>query len=226
MNRDRFGTAVGVALGLAAAALMSPAGAQSTQGVSRTEIVLGSIQDLSGPIAGFGKQARARHAAARGRDQRAGRRQRPQAQAAGRGLGLRPQEGGAGRAEARQPGQDLRHGWRTSARRRTWPRCRCSSRRTSSTSCRSPRRARCTSRSTGSSIPSPPPTTTRSARRCPSWSKDKGAKKVCTHLPGRRVRPGGRARRRGRPEDGRHGAGREDHATSAAPPTSRRRWRG
>ena len=33
------------------------AGAQ-TQGVSKTEIVLGSIQDLSGPIAGFGKQAR------------------------------------------------------------------------------------------------------------------------------------------------------------------------
>jgi branched-chain amino acid transport system substrate-binding protein len=32
------------------------AGAQ--QGVSKTEITLGSIQDLSGPIAGFGKQAR------------------------------------------------------------------------------------------------------------------------------------------------------------------------
>lgn len=29
-----------------------------TQGVSKTEITLGSIQDLSGPIAGFGKQAR------------------------------------------------------------------------------------------------------------------------------------------------------------------------
>ncbi len=29
-----------------------------TQGVSKNEIVLGSIQDLSGPIAGFGKQAR------------------------------------------------------------------------------------------------------------------------------------------------------------------------
>jgi branched-chain amino acid transport system substrate-binding protein len=34
-----------------------PAAAQQ-QGVSKTEIVLGSIQDLSGPIAGFGKQAR------------------------------------------------------------------------------------------------------------------------------------------------------------------------
>jgi branched-chain amino acid transport system substrate-binding protein len=29
-----------------------------TQGVSKTEITIGSIQDLSGPIAGFGKQAR------------------------------------------------------------------------------------------------------------------------------------------------------------------------
>ena len=45
-----------------AAALMaltgSAAQAQATQGVSKNEIVLGSIQDLSGPIAGFGKQVR------------------------------------------------------------------------------------------------------------------------------------------------------------------------
>jgi branched-chain amino acid transport system substrate-binding protein len=39
------------------AALVGPALAQS-QGVSRGEIVVGSIQDLSGPIAGFGKQVR------------------------------------------------------------------------------------------------------------------------------------------------------------------------
>ncbi|WP_372526511.1 ABC transporter substrate-binding protein [Piscinibacter sp.] len=32
--------------------------AQPTQGVSKNEIVIGSIQDLSGPIAGFGKQVR------------------------------------------------------------------------------------------------------------------------------------------------------------------------
>src|SRR3989338_11423203 len=32
--------------------------ATAQQGVSKTEITLGSIQDLSGPIAGFGKQAR------------------------------------------------------------------------------------------------------------------------------------------------------------------------
>jgi branched-chain amino acid transport system substrate-binding protein len=32
--------------------------AQATQGVTKTEIVIGTIQDLSGPIAAFGKQAR------------------------------------------------------------------------------------------------------------------------------------------------------------------------
>jgi branched-chain amino acid transport system substrate-binding protein len=37
-------------------ALAAPALAQ--QGVSKTEIVVGSIQDLSGPLAGYGKQAR------------------------------------------------------------------------------------------------------------------------------------------------------------------------
>lgn len=42
----------------AVALLGSGAWAQATQGVSKNEIVLGSIQDLSGPIAGFGKQVR------------------------------------------------------------------------------------------------------------------------------------------------------------------------
>ncbi|MCU0968677.1 MAG: ABC transporter substrate-binding protein [Rubrivivax sp.] len=45
----------------AAAALAASAGAawaQAAQGVTRDEIVIGSIQDLSGPIAGFGKQVR------------------------------------------------------------------------------------------------------------------------------------------------------------------------
>jgi branched-chain amino acid transport system substrate-binding protein len=36
----------------------SLAQAQATQGVTKNEIVIGSIQDLSGPIAGFGKQVR------------------------------------------------------------------------------------------------------------------------------------------------------------------------
>ncbi|MBP7453249.1 MAG: ABC transporter substrate-binding protein [Ottowia sp.] len=40
-----------------AAAVCSPAFAQS-QGVSKDQITLGSIQDLSGPLAGFGKQVR------------------------------------------------------------------------------------------------------------------------------------------------------------------------
>ena len=62
MNRDRLANGVTVALGVAAAVAVAwtlPAAAQQTQGVSKSEIVLGSIQDLSGPIAGFGKQARA-----------------------------------------------------------------------------------------------------------------------------------------------------------------------
>jgi branched-chain amino acid transport system substrate-binding protein len=47
-------------LGLAAllALALANANAQPTQGVSKGEIVIGSIQDLSGPIAGFGKQVR------------------------------------------------------------------------------------------------------------------------------------------------------------------------
>jgi branched-chain amino acid transport system substrate-binding protein len=43
-----------VALAVASTAAL----AQKTQGVTKDEIVLGSIQDLSGPIAAFGKQAR------------------------------------------------------------------------------------------------------------------------------------------------------------------------
>jgi len=39
-------------------ALASTAALAQSQGVSKNEIVLGSIQDLSGPIAGFGKQIR------------------------------------------------------------------------------------------------------------------------------------------------------------------------
>ena len=46
-----------LAAAMVLAATTGLAGAQ-TQGVSKTEIILGSIQDLSGPIAGFGKQAR------------------------------------------------------------------------------------------------------------------------------------------------------------------------
>jgi len=48
---------ISTAAALAALALTT-APALAQQGVSKDEIVLGSIQDLSGPIAGFGKQAR------------------------------------------------------------------------------------------------------------------------------------------------------------------------
>ena len=43
---------------LLALAVAAPPAQAQTQGVSKTEVVLGSIQDLSGPIAGFGKQSR------------------------------------------------------------------------------------------------------------------------------------------------------------------------
>ena len=45
-------------LALATLALASSAAHAQTQGVSKNEIVIGSIQDLSGPIAAFGKQVR------------------------------------------------------------------------------------------------------------------------------------------------------------------------
>jgi branched-chain amino acid transport system substrate-binding protein len=50
-----------IKLSLVAAAMVLTVGAamaQKSQGVSKTEITLGSIQDLSGPLAGFGKQVR------------------------------------------------------------------------------------------------------------------------------------------------------------------------
>lgn len=43
---------------LASVALTATLASAQTQGVTKNEIVLGTIQDLSGPIAGFGKQAR------------------------------------------------------------------------------------------------------------------------------------------------------------------------
>src|SRR5262245_29681313 len=48
-----FAVAAAASFALAGGAAMA-----QSQGVSKTEIVLGSIQDLSGPIAGFGKQTR------------------------------------------------------------------------------------------------------------------------------------------------------------------------
>jgi len=46
------------ALVLAGWAVGGPALAAEQQGVSKNEIVIGTIQDLSGPLAGYGKQAR------------------------------------------------------------------------------------------------------------------------------------------------------------------------
>jgi branched-chain amino acid transport system substrate-binding protein len=55
---NRLVTALGAITALAAFAGPGAAQAQGSQGVSKSEIVVGSIQDLSGPLAGFGKQVR------------------------------------------------------------------------------------------------------------------------------------------------------------------------
>lgn len=47
-----------IAAAMTALALTAPAAMAQQQGVTKDEITLGSIQDLSGPLAGFGKQAR------------------------------------------------------------------------------------------------------------------------------------------------------------------------
>lgn len=52
-------TLIAMAGTLVLAGGFTAAQAQTSQGVSKNEIVVGSIQDLSGPIAGFGKQVRA-----------------------------------------------------------------------------------------------------------------------------------------------------------------------
>jgi len=52
MRLHHFALATGLALAAAGAA------AQASQGVTKDTITLGSIQDLSGPLAGFGKQVR------------------------------------------------------------------------------------------------------------------------------------------------------------------------
>ncbi len=51
--KARLTVTAAATLALAAGAAMA-----QTQGVSKDEITLGSIQDLSGPLAGFGKQVR------------------------------------------------------------------------------------------------------------------------------------------------------------------------
>ena len=53
MKRGAWATVAACAL-----ALLGGAAQAQQQGVSKNEILLGSIQDLSGPLAGFGKQVR------------------------------------------------------------------------------------------------------------------------------------------------------------------------
>ncbi|HKX44123.1 MAG TPA: ABC transporter substrate-binding protein, partial [Burkholderiaceae bacterium] len=52
-------TAFAATIAFIAAAASTGAQAQTSQGVSKSEILVGTIQDLSGPLAGYGKQVRA-----------------------------------------------------------------------------------------------------------------------------------------------------------------------
>ena len=93
----------------------------------------------------------------------AGRHQRPQAAAGGRGPRLRSEEGRARRAEDGAAGQDLRRARLDRHRRPRWRRCRSISTTRSRTCFRSPARARCSSRCTAEVSRSRRRTTTRSA---------------------------------------------------------------
>ena len=60
MNRSPLRPRAGLAARAAIAALsLAATAAFAQQGVSKSEILVGTIQDLSGPLAGYGKQARA-----------------------------------------------------------------------------------------------------------------------------------------------------------------------
>ena len=56
--KHKFFSLTAAALVLAGWAVGGPALAAEQQGVSKNEIVIGTIQDLSGPLAGYGKQSR------------------------------------------------------------------------------------------------------------------------------------------------------------------------
>ena len=131
----------------AALALAGGAASAEQQGVSKSEIVVGSIQDLSGPIAGFGKQVRL------GMMLRVDE-INEQGGINGRKLKLLVEDSAYDPKKAVLAAQKLVNqdkifimaahiGTAQNLRR-----CRCSSRRTSSTSSRSRQRARCTSPST------------------------------------------------------------------------------
>ena len=118
---------------LACLAALSTTQAQAqSQGVSKTEITLGSIQDLSGPLAGFGKQIRF------GMTLRVNE-INEQGGVNGRKIKLIVEDSGY---DPKKPCWQRRNWstrtrylpwWATWARRRTSPPCRCSLKKTSST---------------------------------------------------------------------------------------------
>ena len=138
---------------------------------------------------------RERHAHAHRRGQRAGRHQRPQAAAGGRGSRLRSEEGGARRAEAGAAGQDLRRARLDRHRRPRWRRCRSISTTRSRTCFRSAARARCSSRCAPLKFSFAAPYYDQIRARHQTAGEGQGPEEGLHDLPGRRLRPRGDARR-------------------------------
>ena len=119
-------------LALATLALTATLSIAQTQGVSKTEILVGTIQDFSGPLAGYGKQVR------NGMLLRI-EEVNEQGGVHGRRLKLAAEDDGYDPKKAVLAAQKLVNKtkslpwWLTSALRRTWPPCRCSFKRTWST---------------------------------------------------------------------------------------------
>ncbi len=118
-----------ISLTLAGLALASGA-ALAQQGVSKSEITLGSIQDLSGPIAGFGKQVRLGMMLRVDEINEQGGVNGRKLNAHGGRLGLRPQDAPCWPRRSWSTRTRSSRWWPTSAPRKTWQPCRCSSTRT------------------------------------------------------------------------------------------------
>jgi len=111
------------------ACLFTPLGWAQSQGVGKTEISLGSIQDLSGPLAGFGKQVRLGMLLAVDE-------LNEQGGINGRKLTIKIEDSGYDPKKAFLAAQKLvtktrfLPWWPTSAQRKTWLPCPCSLKRT------------------------------------------------------------------------------------------------
>jgi len=153
--------------------------------VSKNEILIGTIQDLSGPLAGYGKQLRNGMQLRIEELNEQGSIHGRQAQAGDRGRRLRPEEVGAGSPEAGEPGQDLHHGrpHRHGAEHGRHAGAVREERDQLLPAHR--RRARCTSPSTGSSSSFAATYFDQMRAAVPKMVKEKNVKQGLHDLPGR-----------------------------------------